>query len=242
MSAPRFFCRLPLVAGTVVELPAQAAHHAMRVLRLRQGDAVTLFTGEGGEFSCTIEKIQRHSVRVDVQTWEDRERESPLDVTLVQALSTHDKIDLVLQKATELGVRRLVIVHSARSVVNLTGERARRRLERWRQILIGACEQCGRNRVPELLLAPLTDWLRDSPPVAHRFILTPAAPARLADLSQPQGAVQLLIGPEGGFTEQEQTAAIAAGFTPLRMGPRTLRTETAGPAALAALQALWGDG
>lgn len=242
MRAPRFYYPSPLTIGDTVELPPEAAHHALRVLRLRPGDAAILFTGQGGEFSATIDRMEKDRVHVRVQAWEPLERESPLDVTLIQALSSNDKMDLVLQKATELGARRLVIVESTRGVVRLDGERAKKRMQRWQQLLIAACEQCGRNRIPALSFASLVDWLRDPWDGPHRWILAPGAQTSLSQLPPPRGAIQLLIGPEGGFNDQEYAAADTAGFVSVSIGPRTLRTETAGIAALAVLQALWGDG
>lgn len=243
MGAPRFYHPGPLAVQGEVALAPDAAHHASRVLRLKAGDAVVLFNGEGGEYTGAIARIDKQAVSVCVEDWIDIEREPPLDVTLVQAVSSADKMDLVLQKAVELGVRRIVVVQSARGVVRLDAARARKRLERWRQIIVGACEQCGRNRVP--LLAPevasLRDWLPALEEGTRRWLLSPDADQSLRQTERPQGEIQLLIGPEGGFTDDEYRAARAEGFTPIRLGPRVLRTETAALAALSAMQALWGD-
>lgn len=243
MGAPRFYHPAPLAAQTEVALAPDAAHHASRVLRLHVGDAVVLFNGEGGEYTGVIAGIDKQAVTVSLRDWTDVERESALDVTLVQAVSSSDKMDLVLQKAVELGVRRIVVVQSARGVVRLDAARARKRLERWQQIIVGACEQCGRNRVPTLApeVAALRDWLPNLEEGTRRWLLSPDAEQRLRQTERPQGEIQLLIGPEGGFTDDEYRAARAEGFTPIRLGPRVLRTETAALAALSAMQALWGD-
>ncbi len=238
---PRFFCPVPLAPGAVIELPEPVTHHAVHVLRLRSGDEVVLFDGAGREYPARLEATGG-KVRAVLGPWRDAERESPLDLTLVQALPAGEKMDWVVQKAVELGVRRLAPVISARSRVRLAGSRARRREEHWRQVMIAACEQCGRNRLPQLApLADLTDFLAvAAPATTAKLLLAPGGNQSLRDIA-PGTAVMLLVGPEGGFTEGEEAAALAAGFRRLSLGPRVLRTETAGLAALAALAALLGD-
>jgi 16S rRNA (uracil1498-N3)-methyltransferase len=238
---PRFFVPPPLADGLELALPANAAHHAAQVLRLKRGDAVTLFDGEGGEFGAEILGSTARSVEVRVVERRALERESPLHVTLAQTLVASERMDYVIQKAVELGAERIVPVASARCVTRLEGTRANRRVEHWRQIAIAACEQCGRNRVP-IVDAPrdLSRWLREPSDARSRLLLSPAG-APLAELTAPVGAIELLVGPEGGFAPEEEAAALDAGFSAVRVGPRILRTETAGPAMLAALNALWGD-
>lgn len=238
----RFFCPPPLVPGAEVALPQSAAHHAAQVLRLRVGDAVTLFDGEGGEYGGLLERVSARAASVRVVERRAIERESPLQVTLVQALVAAERMDYAIQKAVELGVVAIAPVASARSVTRLDASRAQRRAEHWRQIVIASCAQCGRNRLPAVH-APcdLRDWLRKPSPAQLRLLLSPAAPQSLADLSAPATAVELLVGPEGGLAPEEGAAALAAGFRAVRLGPRILRTETAGPAMLAAMNALWGD-
>ncbi len=238
---PRFFFPSPLAAGNEVALPANAAHHASAVLRLKRGDAVTLFDGTGGEYGARIESIAGRAVDVRVAEHRPSERESPLKVALLQAIIAADRMDHVIQKSVELGVAAIVPVASARGVARLEGPRAERRVDHWRQIVIASCEQCGRNRLP-LVHAPvsLSDWLRRGASASTRLILVPSAPATLAGLA-PSDDVELLVGPEGGFAPEEEAAAQAAGFSAIRAGPRILRTETAGPAMLAAMNALWGD-
>lgn len=245
MNLPRFFCPLALSAGVSVDLPESAARHAARVLRLRSGDDLTLFDGRGGEYAARIAQVERDRVSVDVLAWDARECESPLALTLVQALQAGEKMDLTVQKAVELGVGRIVPVLARRSVVRLDGARAARRVEHWRGVAASACEQCGRNRVPEVAeLQGLEHWLAQPAPAgALRLMLAPGAGHTLATLAPPAAGspIELLIGSEGGLAPEEMHAAAQAGFVALRLGPRVLRTETAGLAALAAIHARWGD-
>ncbi len=200
-----------------------------------------LFDGRGGQYLAHIERIERDRVMAVLASWDEIERESPLSITLVQALQAGEKMDFTIQKAVELGVRHIVPVESRRSVLRLAGERAAKRVAHWQGVVASACEQCGRNQVP--LVAPLEkleNWLARPAPGAVRLMLAPDAEQTLVDLP-PAKEVQLLIGAEGGLDPQEMIAARQAGFVGVRMGPRILRTETAGLAALAILQALWGD-
>lgn len=245
MIPPRFFCPEPLSVGASVMLPEGAARHAARVLRLGVDAEVTLFDGKGGEYEARIASVRKDAVEADVLAWKDVERESPLRVTLVQALQAGDKMDLTVQKAVELGVAEIQPVASRRSVLRLDGERAVRRVEHWRGVAASACEQCGRNRVPGVAeVLPLLQWLSTLPAAGdssmQRLMLVPGAECALTMLPPASNAI-LLIGAEGGLDPQEEAAAAAAGFRPVRMGPRVLRTETAGLAALSAMQALWGD-
>jgi 16S rRNA (uracil1498-N3)-methyltransferase len=241
MNSPRFYCREALSPGAHVELPEPVARHAVRVLRLPPGAPVVLFDGRGGEYPAHIERIERDRVYAELAAWQEIERESPLAVTLVQALQAGDKMDFTIQKAVELGVRDIVPVESRRSVLRLAGERAAKRVAHWQGVVASACEQCGRNQVP--LVAPLEkleNWLAKPAGEALRLMLAPDAEQTLAEIP-PAREVQLLIGAEGGLDPQEVLAAKQAGFQAVRLGPRVLRTETAGLAALAAMQALWGD-
>jgi 16S rRNA (uracil1498-N3)-methyltransferase len=242
MMNPRFFCPQPLAPNSLVELPPAAAHHALRVMRLGVGDALTLFNGEGGEYPGRIVEAGR-GVRAQLADWQAVERESPLWITLAQALPSADKMDWIVQKAVELGVARIQPLVSSRSVVRLAGERAARRAEHWRQVAAAACEQCGRNRLPDI--APILDlrrWLGGLPQEneAMRVLLSPHAGRRPRELAGAGGFI-LLVGPEGGLSQQETELARSAHFAELSLGPRVLRAETAGPAALAALGALHGD-
>jgi 16S rRNA (uracil1498-N3)-methyltransferase len=247
MSTPRAYVDLPLASGTQVELPEAVAIHAVRVLRLRAGDALTLFNGRGGEFAATLGAAAgRGRVRAEVGAHDGVERESPLRVTLLQAVARGERMDLIVQKATELGVARIVPLASERSVVRLDERQAAKRLEHWRGIAIAACEQCGRNRLPQI--DPVADFDRIADAVrgleldaGTRLLLAPDAPNTLAALAPGLTSATLLIGPEGGLSGREIDLAGRAGYSACRLGPRVLRTETAPLAALTALQVLAGD-
>lgn len=241
MNSPRFYCREPLAPGAHIDLPEPVARHAVRVLRLPPGAEMTLFDGRGGEYEARIERIEKDRVVVALGAWQNVERESALSITLVQALQAGEKMDFTIQKAVELGVAEIVPVESRRSVTRLSGERAGKRVAHWQGVAASACEQCGRNRVP--IVSPveaLDSWLGRPADGALRLMLAPGAEVSLVDLP-PATNVQLLIGAEGGLDPQEVIAAQQVGFRAVRLGPRILRTETAGLAAMATMQALWGD-
>jgi 16S rRNA (uracil1498-N3)-methyltransferase len=242
MSKPRFHLEAPLAPGAQLMLPPDAAHHASRVLRLREGDAVVLFNGDGGEYSARIVRLSRDGVTVDVGAFDPVERESPLALTLVQGISAGDRMDLTIQKAVELGVAAIQPVLAERSVVRLKGERGDTRREHWRRVAASACEQCGRNRVPAIAGAMAIGDYR-VPEKSLKLLLSPGGAKKLRSLAiAADNPIVLAAGPEAGFSPREEAAFVAAGFLPVQLGPRVLRTETAGPAALAALNALYGDG
>jgi 16S rRNA (uracil1498-N3)-methyltransferase len=232
MMNPRFFCPEGLLPDSDMPLPAAVAHHAERVLRLAIGDEVILFDGAGGECAATLLALGKQPVaRLGPRL--AMERESPLAITLVQALASGDKMDWIVQKAVELGAVAVQPVAAERSLLKLSGDRAAKRVAHWQQIAVSACEQSGRNRVPvvgEIL-----------PAQGLRLILAPGADGALARRAPPGGPLSVLIGPEGGWSPSELALAEHAGCAPLALGPRVFRTETAGLAALAALQTLWGD-
>ena len=237
---PRFYVELPLVAGSMLDLPEAVVRH-VQVLRLREGDELTLFNGGGGEYAASLQQLGKKSASVLLGEFAPVSRESSLNMTLVQAVSSGDRMDYTLQKAVELGVAVIQPVFSERSVVKLAGDRADKRLEHWRGVLIAACEQCGRNTVPELLpLLPYGKWLASDASNGLKLVLSPLGTQGLGDLPR-QETIHLLAGPEGGLTQQEEATAIATQWLPLKLGPRILRTETAALAAVAALQTLWGD-
>jgi len=241
MRLTRVYVDTALIPGSLVELPPDTASHLARVLRARSGDELILFNGDGREFNGAIESVRGSRVSASVGESRPVDRESPLAITLVQCVPRGDRMDFIVQKATELGVARIVPVLSQRSVVRLDKAQAESKAVHWRAVAVSACEQCGRNRLPEIL--PLTDlahFLGVGGGDETRLLLCPGEGLRLAELPRP-GAVTLLVGPEGGFADDEAEAAQAAGFRPLRLGPRVLRSETAGLAALAAMLALWGD-
>lgn len=243
---PRIHCPFPLAPGANVELPAEAAHHVARVLRLSEGDRVHLFDGSGGWWGASLVGGGK-ALRARLEAFYDEERESPLAVTLVQCLPSGDKMDFVIQKAVELGVARIQPVVAKRSVVRLAADRMERRLAHWRAVAIAACEQCGRNRLPDVsAILDLPQYLGGPRQQNEtRWACLPStaevACVRLRDAAPPEGPVAILIGPEAGFEPGELKAIATAGFRPLTLGPRVLRTETAGPAALAALMSRWGD-
>ena len=240
---PRFYCPPPLPSPGHFELPPEAAHHASRVLRLREGDRVEIFDGTGNERRGVIAELSGKRVMVGELAATDTDRESPLRTVLAQAMASSEKMDWVIQKATELGATEIQPLDTERSVARLSADRAAKRMEHWRQVAISACEQCGRNVLPEIH-APLDimAWLRrmqDAPET--KLILLPQGAASLHAQPKPQAGVVLLIGAEGGFVPAESETALNCGFAPIRMGARVLRTETAAVAGLAALQTLWGD-
>jgi len=240
---PRFYCTPPLPTGGSFDLPPDAAHHAARVLRLREGDRVEIFDGLGNECRGVIAELGGKRVVIGDIAASGVDRESPLPAMLAQALLSSEKMDWVIQKATELGVAEIQPLATERSVARLSAERAEKRLEHWQQVAISACEQCGRNVLPKIH-APLDImvWLQQMRAATNsKFILLPEGATSLQAQAKPQGSVTLLIGAEGGFTQVESDTALHCGFTPIRMGARVLRTETAAIAGLAALQTLWGD-
>ena len=241
--APRFHSPDPLspeLEGQTIELHESVAHHALRVLRLAVGDALTLFDGTGGEYAATLVHADKRGATVCVERFVPIERESRLEVTLALGIAANDAMDHALRKATELGVTSIQPLVSERSAPLPLGERGDKRLAHWRQVAIAACEQCGRNRIPEVF-APqtLVDWLGAWS--GGGIVFLPDADHSVTTLVQPPAPLSLLIGPAGGFDEREIAAMRAKGFFAVRLGPRVLRTETAAMAGLAVLQSLWGD-
>ena len=240
---PRLYVDATLGPQQRLVLPGDAAHHAARVLRLRAGESVMLFDGRGGEYEARLSMPGRGQVLAETGPWCDVERESPLAVTLVQAVSSGEKMDFTIQKAVELGVAAIQPILSVKSVVRLSAEREARKLAHWRRVVIAACEQCGRNRLPEVRDAvSVATYCRASGPASLRLLLSPEAKAGLQSVQDRMGgAVTLAVGPEAGFSPDEERELARAGFVPVHLGHRILRTETAALAALAALNALAGD-
>jgi 16S rRNA (uracil1498-N3)-methyltransferase len=238
----RFYFDGDLQTDALAELPEEAARHA-QVRRLRAGEAAVLFNGRGGEYAARIVECGRSRVRVQVGAWSATEREAPLAVTLVQGVSSGEKMDLTVQKATELGAAAIQPLLGEKAVVRLSAARAQVKLVHWRHIVISACEQCGRNRLPEIAMPmSVTDYCRQPPVAGLRLLLSPDAPRGLREaVAEIPAALAIAAGPEGGFSRGEEALLVAAGFAPVRLGPRVLRTETAALAALAALNALAGD-
>jgi 16S rRNA (uracil1498-N3)-methyltransferase len=238
---PRFYCPLPLAAGLLADLPEAVAHH-LHVVRQQPGAQLTLFNGQGGQYRATLQDVGKRRASARVDAFEDVEVELAYAITLAQALPEASKMDWIIEKAVELGVAAVVPLAAQRCVTRLSGERAEKRHAHWEGIMVAASEQSGRNRLAAL--APLEDvgkWLA-RPAAAPRILLSPRGSQTLAAWGAAHAAqdVTLMVGPEGGFSPAEEDAAIASGAIPLTMGPRVLRTETAGMAALATLNALWG--
>jgi 16S rRNA (uracil1498-N3)-methyltransferase len=228
--------------GAEIALPPAGAYHVARVLRMREGAPLSVFDGEGVEHRAEIARVEGDRVLVRLGEQVQGTSESPLRITLVQGVSRSERMDWTLQKATELGAAAIAPVLAARSVVRLDETQAAKKQAHWRGIVIGACEQCGRARIPQVAAPlPLRTYLANTKKEGLRLVLSPSAPRSLAGLTSLPARVELLIGPEGGLDDDEVHAAGKAGFTPVRLGPRVLRTETAAVAALTVLQALWGD-
>jgi 16S rRNA (uracil1498-N3)-methyltransferase len=239
---PRFYCQDTLTVGATITLADSVAHH-IQVLRLSSGDNISLFNGTGGEYIATLTSIEKKRVTVEVKTFSPREVELPYAVTLAQALPEASKMDWIIEKAVELGVAGIQPLSAQRCVVKLAAERAEKKRMHWQGIIVSATEQSGRTRVPHL--AELTDfnsWITQQD-LHRRILLSPRAEQSLSEWARhhPPQAVALMIGPEGGFTDAEESMAQKQGALVLSMGPRVLRTETAGLAALAALNAVWGE-
>lgn len=242
MSLTRLYQAQILAPHTSVRLDDKASHHLARVLRAKTGDALVLFNGRGGEYEAVITLVDKKGVEVAIGKFIDREVESPIQIHLAQALARGEKMDFIIQKAVELGVHKVIPLTTERCNVKLAGEREEKRVEHWQAVAVSACEQSGRNYVPQVE-APLSlkMWL-PTVKADRAFVLSPHVKASLVDKPLPPHAnLVLLVGPEGGLSDQEVGLAIQAGFQPLSLGPRVLRTETAGLAGLAVLQDRYGD-
>jgi 16S rRNA (uracil1498-N3)-methyltransferase len=240
---PRFYCPLPLSVGAALSLPSGATRH-VQVLRLQPGSEITLFNGEGGEFSATVTLMGRSEVQVLIGAHSNVEREAPCAVHLLLGTPANERMDWLVEKATELGVASITPLLTQRSVLRLSGERAEKKQAHWQAIAIAAAEQCGRNRVPELhALQSFTQWQRSSAAsaVGQRLLLSLGVESQnLAQTVPSAASLVFLSGPEGGLTQEEESTAMACGFIAVTLGPRVLRAETAPLAALAAINALAG--
>jgi 16S rRNA (uracil1498-N3)-methyltransferase len=243
MASTRLFVNDPLVSATELQLGRDQAHYLGRVLRLRNGDKLTVFNGDNGEFDAHVTSIAKNSATIVVDAALETATESALKIHLVQGISRGERMDFVVQKATELGVKRITPVFTEYGVVKLNDARAAKRNDHWQSVAIGACEQSGRIR-PPLIDAPvdLNAWFGAGTKEADSdLILKPGAATPLSSLAAPVTKVCLLIGPEGGFSDTEYEDAKIAGFAAVALGPRVLRTETAALTAIAVVQTLWGD-
>lgn len=238
----RIYVDQPLSIGTEFALPEDAFRHLVQALRMRPGDRFVAFNGQGGEYRASLVDVAKRGATAKTESFDAADRESPLQLTLAQCIAKGDRMDYTVQKAVELGVTRIVPLLSSRSVVRVDSERWERKTEHWQGVIASACEQSGRTRLPALD-APqaLERWLDAPRPPSLELTLDPRAGTTLHAVPRPEGAVTLLVGPEGGLSDAEVAHAQRSGFQGLRVGPRVLRTETAGVAVLAAIQALWGD-
>jgi 16S rRNA (uracil1498-N3)-methyltransferase len=238
----RIYQNIQLTPNTSLELDPQASHHLARVLRVAVGDKLVLFNGQDGEYSATIESITKKSVIVTLAEFTPRDVESPIHLWLAQGIARGEKMDFIIQKAVELGVQKIFPLQTERVNVQLKGDREAKRIQHWESVVISACEQSGRNRVPEIMPAQsLINFLEDIK-ADHAFVLSPHVKQNADEMNiKPAESVILLIGPEGGLSDLEVNMAIQKGYKPLRLGPRVLRTETATIAALTKLQSQFGD-
>ena len=238
---PRFYVDFALSPDSVVELPDNVVRH-LNVLRVKNTEEIVLFNGNGKSYPALSEVLEKRRASVRILREEATDNESPLKITLVQAVSAAERMDFTLQKSVELGVAEIRPVISERCVVRLSGERAEKRVARWQEIVVSACEQSGRNIVPKVL--PLTTYaqaLQQLPQETTKLLMSLNRAQKLSDVRPQSGKVVFMVGPEGGWTEKEEQQAFDAGFQSVTLGKRVLRTETASLAAIAAMQTLWGD-
>lgn len=243
MANLRFYTNNPLALGASIQLSDSAAAHATKALRLNVGDSAIVFNGDGFDYDCELTSIKKNAVLAKITSAQQVSNESPLRITLLQAISSGDRMDYTIQKAVELGVTSIQPITSQRSVVKLSAERAEKRTEHWQNVAVSACEQSGRAFVPHVLSPiSLQSWLAANLPAnVTRILLNPVGALRLAELPKPKDEIQLLIGAEGGLAQFEIDLASSHGFKSIVLGPRILRTETAALATLAAMQTIWGD-
>lgn len=241
MRKTRVFVEAELTAGGIIAIENEAAHYLDRVLRVREGEIIHVFNGDGGYFEAEILGRRKKSISIRPARYVDDDRESDLPLSLVQGISRGQHMDYTVQKAVELGIRKIVPVFTEFSNVRMEAERARKRTNHWRGVIVSACEQCGRNILPEIHEpVPLQEWIeKDDSPL--RFVLHPDSSDKLSGRNVIAGPITLLCGPEGGLSGHELNAALAAGYQPVSLGPRILRTETAAIAAIVQCQTLWGD-
>lgn len=238
---PRFYLPENLSVGQTVALPGNIVRH-LNVLRVRPNENITLFDGKGKAHAAQLTVLEKRRAEAEILHEETADTESPLNITLIQSISSGDRMDFTLQKSVELGITAIQPVISERCIVRLDGERAAKRLARWQEIVISACEQSGRNTVPPVLpIIGYREALDKMPSESTKLIMSINRARKLADIRHPSGAIVFMVGPEGGWTEQEEQQAFEAGFQAVTLGKRILRTETAPLAAIAAMQTLWGD-
>lgn len=241
MRVSRIYLPAAIECGSNITLPDELGHYVVNVLRLKSGAAITLFNGQGGEYVGVLSRVEKRRVEVKVEEYLSKDVESPLDITLAQGVSRGERMDYTLQKVVELGVTKIIPLITERTVVNIKGDRRIKRREHWQGVVKSACEQSGRNIVPEVEeLATMDDWMQKQG-AGLQLVLHHRTKQGLNAMAYQGGPITLLIGPEGGLSQGEIEFAQDKGFIPVCLGPRVLRTETAAVAALAAMQVLWGD-
>ena len=242
MHIPRLYTPQMITQGAELAISGQTAHHVTHVLRIHSGAAVQVFDGEGSEYHAIVKTIKRSEIILEIAEAIAVQPESSLDITLLQGITRNDRMDLILQKAVELGVNTIQPLWTQRSQTHLKGNRLEKRFNHWQGIVVSACEQCGRATIPQLATAiNYSAWMNKQKTSGLRLLLQPNSKTGLGTLKKPDEEIQVLIGPEGGLNPDEEVLAIAAGFTGVNLGQRILRTETATLATLAGIQTLWGD-
>ena len=243
MRISRLYIDTPLAANQTIDINGEPFNYLVNVLRLKKGATLSVFNGQGGEFHATISELGKREAQLDIGDFENITSESPLDITLVQGISRGERMDFTLQKATELGVTRIVPLFTERCTVNLKAERLEKRIKHWQGTVRSACEQSGRNNIPQIEPAKyFDDFIQNGNQLEHScLLLDPESPQSLTSITVAPTAITLLIGPEGGFSSRERELAYANGYQGVQLGPRILRTETAAIAAISAMQILWGD-
>ena len=243
MRISRLYIDTPLAANQTISINGEPFNYLANVLRLKTGAPLSVFNGQGGEFYATISKLGKREAQLDIGDFENNTSESSLEITLVQGISRGERMDFTLQKATELGVTRIVPLFTERCTVNLKGERLEKRIKHWQGTVRSACEQSGRNSIPQIEPAQyFDDYIQPNNKPGHScLLLDPESLQSLTSITLAPKAISLLVGPEGGFSSRERELAYARGYHGVQLGPRILRTETAAIAAISAMQVLWGD-
>ena len=241
MRIPRIFTAQSLAIGSSIQLEEGAARHLTSALRMKAGQDIILFDGRGGEYSAQLSEVKKGKAAVTVGAFSDISRESPLSIQLAIGISRGERMDWIVQKATELGVTDIIPLFTERCEVKLSGERLEKKTRHWQQVAISACEQCQRNTVPTVRGALSAEQYLAESIDGLKLVLHHRTEKRLAEMTLPNNNVALLVGPEGGLSDREIDIALHSGFSPLAVGPRVLRTETAPLAAISIIQSLWGD-
>jgi 16S rRNA (uracil1498-N3)-methyltransferase len=241
MRIPRIFTAQPLIISSSIQLEEGAARHLSSALRMSVGQSIILFDGHGGEYSAALTEVKKSKVWVAVNEFSDKDLESPLKIQLAIGISRGERMDWIVQKATELGATEITPLFTERCEVKLSGERLEKKTRHWQQIAISACEQCQRNIVPIINSAAMIDQYLADPVIGLKLVLHHRTEKRLTEMTNSNNNIALLVGPEGGLSDREIESAIKHNFAALALGPRVLRTETAPLAAISIIQSLWGD-